>query len=107
MEYGKSIGRGNDGRRRTMRSRGRNPQWRYVGNNRKRFERISIIDAAIIVIVTVPCSVRVRCVGGGGGRRSEDHPKKFRVDVMSVWSKDEAFDDACIGQGRRSFHGGK
>ena len=69
-----------------------------------------MVVAVIIAIVTVPGSVRVRCVGGGAGRRrSEDHPKKFRVDVMSVWSKDEAFDDACIGQGqgRRSFHGGK
>ena len=90
-----------------MGSSGRNPQWRYVGSNRKEFERIVMVVAVIIInIVVVPCSVRVRCVGGEG-RRSENHPKKFRVDVMSVWCKDEAFDHAFIGQGRTSFHGGQ
>ena len=65
MEDGKSVGQGNDSRRRTVGSSGRNPQWRYVGSNRKGFERIIMVVAVIIAIVTVPGSVRVRCVGGG------------------------------------------
>lgn len=59
----------------------------------------------VVVIIAIIVRCGARCVGGGRG--CEDHPEEFRIDVMSVWRKDEAFDDAFIGNGWRAFHGGR